>query len=296
MRRRKLKITNTLAFIVVLAMVVFIVSCSAKNKKDEIPTSKNVSSSSSDEKSMTSQKQQTTSESPESSQTLPKAESTTISADDELILNVAANAESPQFNNGILPDYYYINVEPVYQNPELPTGCEITALTTLLNYKGYYVDKLTMCDDFLNIDYNGNSSFYEAFIGDPRSGVGFGCYAPVIADAADKYLKYADSDENAFDMTGTELDELFYYISNDCPVVVWATMSLVPSEDRYCWTTPDGEEVWWHVNEHCMVLTGYDYTNETVTVCDPLKGEMTYSMYAFKERYDELEMQSVIIY
>ena len=97
-------------------------------------------------------------------------------------------------------------------------------------------------------------------------------------------------------MTGTEFDELFYYISNDCPVVVWATMSLVPSEDRYCWTTPDGEEVWWHVNEHCMVITGYDYTNETVTVCDPLKGEMTYSMYAFKERYDELEMQSVIIY
>ena len=119
MRRRKLKITNTLAFIAVLAMVVFIVSCSAKNKKDEIPTSKNVSSSSSDEKSMTSQKQQTTSESPESSQTLPKAESKTISADDELTQNAAVNAEPPQFNNGILPDYYYINVEPVYQNPEV---------------------------------------------------------------------------------------------------------------------------------------------------------------------------------
>ena len=43
-----------------------------------------------------------------------------------------------------------LNVKCVLQNPELPTGCEITALTIVLNYLGYDVDKLTMADKYLD--------------------------------------------------------------------------------------------------------------------------------------------------
>lgn len=32
----------------------------------------------------------------------------------------------------------------IIQNPELPTGCEITALTMVLNYYGYPADKIVM--------------------------------------------------------------------------------------------------------------------------------------------------------
>ncbi|MDY3256762.1 MAG: C39 family peptidase, partial [Ruminococcus callidus] len=42
--------------------------------------------------------------------------------------------------NGEVPTSHSINVEAVLQNPELPTGCEITSLTTVLNYWGYDVD------------------------------------------------------------------------------------------------------------------------------------------------------------
>ena len=42
-----------------------------------------------------------------------------------------------------------LNVKCILQNPELPTGCEITSLTTVLNYYGYNVSKTTMSDDFL---------------------------------------------------------------------------------------------------------------------------------------------------
>ena len=43
-----------------------------------------------------------------------------------------------------LADSYCITMNCVFQNPELPTGCEITALTTVLNHLGYDVTKTEM--------------------------------------------------------------------------------------------------------------------------------------------------------
>ena len=39
--------------------------------------------------------------------------------------------------------------EIMEQYPELPTGCEITAMTMVLNYYGYNVDKVTMALDYM---------------------------------------------------------------------------------------------------------------------------------------------------
>ena len=51
-----------------------------------------------------------------------------------------------------------LDAQPVLQNPELPTGCEVTTLTAALNYLGYPVDKLTMADQYLT---NIRGSFYR---------------------------------------------------------------------------------------------------------------------------------------
>lgn len=53
----------------------------------------------------------------------------------------------------------------VLQMPELPTGCEITALTMVLNYYGYPVDKVSMVSNFLpladdDLYYGENGKFY----------------------------------------------------------------------------------------------------------------------------------------
>ena len=40
------------------------------------------------------------------------------------------------------PDMMNLNVGMVVQNPELPTGCEVTALTMVLNFFGHDADKL----------------------------------------------------------------------------------------------------------------------------------------------------------
>lgn len=201
------------------------------------------------------------------------------------------------FSDEEIPEEYYIEVEPVYQEPELPAGCEITSLAMLLNYLGFDIDKVDLSDNYLKKNFDYTENFYEAFVGNPKDGTGFGCYSPVIAESAQKYLEDMDSDFDVYDLTGSDFSDLFYYISDDKPVVVWASMSLVDVRYYNAWIMEDdGEEVWWYENEHCMLLTGYDIKSGTVTVCDPLKGEYTYDMSRFEEIYDELEQQAVTIF
>lgn len=44
---------------------------------------------------------------------------------------------------------FKLDVEPVLQLPELPTGCEITSLATILNYYGYDISKTQLADEYL---------------------------------------------------------------------------------------------------------------------------------------------------
>lgn len=195
-----------------------------------------------------------------------------------------------------IPESHYIDAEVIYQEPELPAGCEITSLAMLLNYLGFDIDKTELCDEYLDINYDYTENFSEAYIGNPRNGSGYGCYYPVIMDTADKYLDDMESNLKIYDLSGEDFQDLFYYIAEDNPVVIWASMSLVDVNYYLAWTIDDGEEVWWYENEHCMLLTGYDFDYETVTVCDPLKGEYTYDMDRFEEIYNELEKQAITIY
>lgn len=62
--------------------------------------------------------------------------------------------------------------EIIYQEPELPTGCEVTALAMILNYYDFDVDKVTLATEYLPCiitdDYYG-LDMDNYFIGDPTS-------------------------------------------------------------------------------------------------------------------------------
>lgn len=58
----------------------------------------------------------------------------------------------------VASSYRIEDFEWLGQYPELPTGCEITSLTSVLNYYGYDVDKEVMADDYLE---KGSGSFYK---------------------------------------------------------------------------------------------------------------------------------------
>lgn len=190
-----------------------------------------------------------------------------------------------------------LDAQPILQNPELPTGCEITSLTMALNYLGYDVDKLTMADDYLIRGEAYQNTFDEAFIGSPYDPTSWGCYAPVIVQTAQNYLADQGGGEVVQNLTGCSLKTLLGQVAGGTPVVTWATINMTPNvEERYYWTTPDGDDAVFLVNEHCLLLCGYDLDANTVTVCDPLEGKIDYDMDVFENRFELIHRQAVAIY
>lgn len=196
-----------------------------------------------------------------------------------------------------LPATYQLDVEPLMQNPELPTGCEITSLTCLLNYLGFSADKEMMADTYLDyvIENGTNYTFFEKYIGNPYSD-GYGCYSPVIVKAATEYLADQNSSLEPVNLSGSPKEYLFLIIASGHPIVIWGTVYNQYHDSYLAWTTPDGEDVYWNTYEHCMLLTGYDTISGMVTVCDPLRGEVQYDLEQFFYIYDDMYQQAMTIY
>jgi len=199
--------------------------------------------------------------------------------------SAAANVKSKQ-----LP------VEYISQLPELPTGCEITSLAEVLNYLGYEVDKEYLAENDLKMIDDLSGSFNSYFIGSPWSESGWGCFAPAITNAGNKYLTSIKSSKKAYNISGSTLSQLLAEIRNGNPVIVWVTTRL---DERTIFDNiemDNGTIFKWPENEHCVVLIGYDLNSpQTVTVADPLAGvvERTYSQ--FNSRYNELGKRAVVI-
>ena len=183
---------------------------------------------------------------------------------------------------------------PVMQNPELPTGCEITALTSLLNYLGFDVDKITMADTYLDKGPIGQTDPAVAFIGSPYTDASYGCYSPVIENTADKYLADNMSTLKTYRMSGVSFRNLLCEIEQGNPVVIWASMYMSPTYNSSVWAV-DEHTVTWIANEHCLVIYGYDLDKNVVYTADPLVGNTEYDIDLFETRYNELLKQAIVI-
>lgn len=195
-----------------------------------------------------------------------------------------------------------IPFSPLLQNPELPTGCETTALTGVLNFYGYPVSKTYIADSMLPKD---NSVFvkngrtyradpYRVFVGEPREDGAYGCFAPVIAQAARNYLSSAGSGLTVRDLSGAEPDALYHSVANGTPVIVWATMYLSAPTYHSSWYDKDtGRKIQWIGGEHALVLIGCSASS--VTVSDPLRGIVSYDRSLFETRYRQVGKQAVVI-
>ena len=65
-----------------------------------------------------------------------------------------------------MPNKIDLAVEPIMQLPELPLGCEITALATLLQYYGFSADKVMLCEQMLDFGLSYADPF-EGYVGSP---------------------------------------------------------------------------------------------------------------------------------
>ena len=185
-----------------------------------------------------------------------------------------------------LQEYEWLN-----QYPELPTGCEITSLTSVLNYYGCDVDKTTMADNYLK---KGYGSFYEMFLGNPRESSSFGCMAQPIVDAANKYFNSNNILMRAENISGSDFDDILKKVSHGNPVVIWNTIGMKQAFESQTLLL-DGEEYAWIAPEHCVVIIGYDLNKSIVYIMDPMIGNVTRDLETFEQRYESMHSQAMYI-
>ena len=195
---------------------------------------------------------------------------------------------------------HLIDAPVLAQRPNYLSGCESVSAVMLLQYWGENITVDEFIDDFLpqNTDYynkDGRSygpSPYEYFIGDPRTEQAYGCMAPVIERAIDHYY---DDNSLTYNATGLSLPELCKtYIDNDQPVLVWVTIGMVETYPGDQWYFEDGTLFSWPVNEHCMMLVGYDDIHYYFN--DPYTGKVKkYAHWICEDRYQKLGKQALAV-
>ncbi|MBQ8786875.1 MAG: C39 family peptidase [Oscillospiraceae bacterium] len=198
----------------------------------------------------------------------------------------------------------YIDMENILQLPELPVGCEITALTILLRHCGFDAEKTDMALNYLPISW-GNAkyedgktykdSFFNYFIGDPF-GKGYGCFSGAIEKAANKYISEHGGGYTVKNISGAHPDVLYDYLAAGTPVLCWATDGMIEPEYYETWFDNEtGEQLDWYLNEHCFVLAGFNMDADIVTLNDPMKGIIDYNINKFETRYDQMHRQAIVI-
>ena len=191
--------------------------------------------------------------------------------------------------------YEISNLECILQNPELPTGCEVTSLDIVLQYLGFNIDKCDLSDNYLPKCEIGTDIPYNAFLGNPRDSHSYGCYFPVIVSCCNDYFSQNGIyNYEAVDISGLEFEELFEYVCNDIPVIVWGTMYMTEPYESTTWNI-NGSDFTWKASEHCMVLYGFDLEESIVYISDQLVGNTKYDLDVFKDRYNQMYRQAVII-
>ena len=184
-----------------------------------------------------------------------------------------------------------LDTEELYQNPELPTGCESVALTSALRTLGFNLEKTEFADEYLS--YGDDVMWY--YVGDPAEFDGAGIYPPGLTNCANDYLTAKKSTYTAYNTMGTEFENLYKLIDKGYPVLLWITMDYdlpVLSDVAFDY---NGKYYYWYELEHCVMMCGYDLDEGTVTVNDPLEGIITVDAEELKAIYDEVDKLSMTI-
>lgn len=175
---------------------------------------------------------------------------------------------TPRPDEAFLPESgsYLIQGVPHYnQKKSYPTGCESVAAVSLMQYYGIDISIHEFIDDYLpkaglpvsrGSDTLYGESPWKYFIGDPKAEDGCGCYAPVIVGAVNRV---PETGFHAKFLTDTDLMALSKeYVSNETPVLIWATIGMTKTRPGRSWVLPDGTDFTFPKPEHALLLIGYD--------------------------------------
>ncbi len=194
------------------------------------------------------------------------------------------------------------NVPHIPQSEEYPTGCESVAAVSLMRYYGEEITVESFIDQHLPIaDYPSlgddgilhGESPWEAFIGDPYSSSGYGCYSTAIVKALKSAVAHRFTIHS---ISRASLPMLCReYIDHGHPVMIWATMYMKEAYPGNAWQLPNGETFQFICPEHALLLIGYD--EENYYFSDPLSEEAVtaYPKMACEKAYEALDSQAVVM-
>ncbi|MEI7027854.1 C39 family peptidase [Paenibacillus sp. y28] len=168
-----------------------------------------------------------------------------------------------------------IDAPVIHQFPELPSGCEITSLTMLLQFYGVQKSKMEMAyemkKDTTPIVWGPNGTIKSwgnpntGFVGDVYGkSKGFGIYHTALFELLQSYVP------TAVDLTRSDFSALEKQISDGVPVVAWTTINFTDPGKWVTWDTPIGP-IETTFMEHAVLLVGYD--SDFVYANDPWTGK-----------------------
>ncbi|WP_125711985.1 C39 family peptidase [Companilactobacillus kedongensis] len=128
--------------------------------------------------------------------------------------NVWLPQSSVVINDSTYPEADWVAGVPlISQRPELPNGCEITAVTMMLQYAGANVNKMQLAYEMPR-----SSDPNYGYMGQPWDSTGVTIFPSALMRLVEKY---AGSAKN---LSGQGLDAIKYQISIGHPVVTWHTL------------------------------------------------------------------------
>ncbi len=211
------------------------------------------------------------------------------------------------FNQQTSPARIHLPVSHISQLPELPNGCEATALTMVLSYYGFNADKLDIaynvlprenCSQVNGLRYGPNPN--EKYAGDPAvTGNGYYCFPSAAAKGTADYFATLNVHEKyqIEDISGYDSDALENLLGKGVPLIVWAakeySSQIVYSNNG--WHLPDGTFYTPYSNLHCVVMVGYT-ANEYI-ICDPLEDDsyLYINKQIFMESYQAMGSMALAI-
>ncbi len=214
----------------------------------------------------------------------------------DITVNIEDN--SIDNKNKVLLDVPYINQTKDYIN-----ACESISTVMALQYLGIDIT----VDDFINkyldkgeIPYHDKDGGYwgsnpwQVFPGNPTDETGWGCYAPVIVNAINKFL-----DKDRFDVLELYNERITTlcsdYIDKGIPVIFWATIGMQAPYKGSSWKFIDSKETFtWIRPMHCVLLVGYD--DEYYYFNDPWeKKACKYKKAEVERAYRGMYQQAVVV-
>ncbi|MFG6114136.1 C39 family peptidase [Halobacillus sp. MO56] len=182
------------------------------------------------------------------------------------------------------------------QFPAYPTGCESVSVAMLLKGEGYDVS----VRDVVNVLPKGPRPYWfqgrfrganpeEEFVGHPSNSNSFGAFEKPMLKVVDHY-----TNGKGVKLTGKSFNEQLAVVKSGTPIVMWATINLLPSYQSLSWYDKNYNKVTWQANEHAFVVVGVSENN--LIVHDPYIGErVVYDKELVKERWNEMGRRAITI-